>query len=658
MPTTSELSIGIDTKDILAVQNENIKIDSNLLENQELQNQKKKLYNQSPRRKNSNNNNRSVMNNNNVAPNSRRNQGFQKRHNINNNNNNNETNKQSMYKQQSNQQQKLNMNANGLPPTQQQESSKKSQKSYHRSAYKTHNGNYHYELHTDSTSAPPSLADNDYLSRQQMNSPGDSQDVPRKYSKNFLHTIAYKMNSPLKEAEELSLRMALGDNSQYFNHFVAGQFVGNQLMLPQQQQQQYYQSYHRYNTQQHLQMQRVQRSHQPSSNYNKMQYDQDQQLPCNCPQTSIPHARNVQYCYQNSPNYSNQQNKRDYRYGDKNKNNRQYSNGHHNINNNQQRAGFLEKSQSFNEEDNRRSSRSYQQPLNNNQLEIQTYRSLSPTPPSSSKSSSPGVQEKCLETTDDTASTASGSSSVQGFFNESNLKSPSTISLSAPILVQPDYHAANNVSYWIDNSNKLHNGHSVSAEEIHNMQRDTQTFKRPVSLHGGKRIQILKHNTAPYSESFDIFDVHMKHCMSSEIVAAPKNLVNQSSFDLLSMEMWKKFTENQQASATYQKKIEIWRDLYNSLKVSEKCHKLVLIIFSLCIIILQNLPLFHQLAYPKWGLFMVGSTITGFGANSSDVDMCFVIKGPPPRHDPRSEAIMTLHDLKNHLAMNRGNLWI
>lgn len=72
--------------------------------------------------------------------------------------------------------------------------------------------------------------------------------------------------------------------------------------------------------------------------------------------------------------------------------------------------------------------------------------------------------------------------------------------------------------------------------------------------------------------------------------------------------------------------------------------------------IFQNLPLFHQLIHPKWGLFMVGSTISGFGSDSSDVDMCFVIKAQATRHDPRSEAIMTLNDLKTHLTVNRGKI--
>lgn len=67
---------------------------------------------------------------------------------------------------------------------------------------------------------------------------------------------------------------------------------------------------------------------------------------------------------------------------------------------------------------------------------------------------------------------------------------------------------------------------------------------------------------------------------------------------------------------------------------------------------MQNFPLFHQKAYPKWGLYLVGSTISGFGLDTSDVDMCLVSKGSyhlDSRVDARSEAIMTLNDLKTYL---------
>lgn len=61
--------------------------------------------------------------------------------------------------------------------------------------------------------------------------------------------------------------------------------------------------------------------------------------------------------------------------------------------------------------------------------------------------------------------------------------------------------------------------------------------------------------------------------------------------------------------------------------------------------------MFHQKAVPKWGLYLVGSTISGFGADLSDVDMVLVCKEAHEdlRIDARMEAMVMLNDLKNFL---------
>lgn len=608
MPTSS-VAVGVDTKELLANQNGNsIKADSttNLLENHQDMQKKKQQQQQnfsngqsSPRRKNSGGTGRTMngnSNGNSVSSNRRDHRGFQNKRNHNHNDTANKQQQQHMYnkQQQSTIQQPKSINGmslNGVHQQQQQQSQHDAKKSSHKSSFHHRttmfrNGNYQYELQSDSTSAPPSL-DNDYLSRQHQqqqqsmsvngNSPADlhsnSSAATRKYTKNFLNDIGMKLTtttsavSPRPTRDEMSLRMALGDNSFSYAQLGAAGYFGNQLVMQQQQQQQQYYSYQRYQTQHQLQQLRMQRN----GGY-KLQYDD--QAQCNCPtQTQVPHERNVQYCYQSSPSYTNQnKQQRDYRYSDKNKS-RQYNNQHgfhHNNNNhhhhNRGGNGFIEKSQSFNEDDARRNSRTF--PTLN--LENTTYRSLSPTPPSSSKSSSPGVQEKSMleATTDDSESIASNTSSVHNFTIDQTLKSPAeNISSSVPLLVS-DFAAANNVSYWVSRG-KLHNGHSVSAEEIHVMPRETFTFKRPGSVHGQKRVQILKHNpTTPYPEYLDIFDVHTDHCKNSEVLSVPPNLLCKSQFDTLSQAMWSKFAKFQQKTATYQKKIDIWRELHDSLRVS------------------------------------------------------------------------------------------
>lgn len=56
--------------------------------------------------------------------------------------------------------------------------------------------------------------------------------------------------------------------------------------------------------------------------------------------------------------------------------------------------------------------------------------------------------------------------------------------------------------------------------------------------------------------------------------------------------------------------------------------------------------------YPRYGLYMVGSTISGFGSDTSDVDMCLVSRFIT-EYDPRLEAMMHLKHLQEHLASSK-----
>jgi hypothetical protein len=220
MPTPSEISV--ETKGSSEIiQNDKSSIESHL-EAQDMQ-QKKKQLNQSPRRKN--NTNRPF----NMQSNRRHSGGFHKK-----NNDNNVNNKQPVYKQlnqqqQQQQQHKTQQNLNPMSNNQHQDSNKKSQKTGYRTIFKNHNGNMHFDLIADNNTVTTNL-DNDYLNRQQ--SPGDSNDVPRKYSKSFLNEVGYKLTSSKQMDEQTALRMALGDNSRYFGHFFSGQLLhGNQMIL-------------------------------------------------------------------------------------------------------------------------------------------------------------------------------------------------------------------------------------------------------------------------------------------------------------------------------------------------------------------------------------------------------------------------------------------
>lgn len=48
-----------------------------------------------------------------------------------------------------------------------------------------------------------------------------------------------------------------------------------------------------------------------------------------------------------------------------------------------------------------------------------------------------------------------------------------------------------------------------------------------------------------------------------------------------------------------------------------------------------------------YALYIVGSTMTGFGLDSSDIDMCLLLK--PCTEDHRLDAVHQLHHIKNYL---------
>lgn len=51
--------------------------------------------------------------------------------------------------------------------------------------------------------------------------------------------------------------------------------------------------------------------------------------------------------------------------------------------------------------------------------------------------------------------------------------------------------------------------------------------------------------------------------------------------------------------------------------------------------------------FPRYGLYLVGSTMSGFGSNSSDVDMCLLVR--PSYVDQRSEALNYLEQIQHSL---------
>lgn len=55
-----------------------------------------------------------------------------------------------------------------------------------------------------------------------------------------------------------------------------------------------------------------------------------------------------------------------------------------------------------------------------------------------------------------------------------------------------------------------------------------------------------------------------------------------------------------------------------------------------------------QTIFPRYSLYLVGSTVSGFALDSSDVDMCLV-SNLNTNLDHRSEAVVHLNKLRAHL---------
>lgn len=432
----------------------------------------------------------------------------------------------------------------------------------------------------------------------------DIDSATRKYSMDFLHKVGYKMSnfagvalpqhSPknqkqVDDANLMALKIALGDNSGYYNHFYSGAMYGNQLLLQQQHQQQFqHQSFSRYQQpqQQQQMQQRLQRMYQRGQQENfqrvyhqPVYHEEPAQLACHCPQ---PGQQQFQRNYQFSQSYQNRNKgeRRDYRDNNNSKKTRHgnnsynYQNGggserNHKSNN---KNAQLSKSNSFNEED---SSKRRSPAFNGMNSEEHAYRSLSPTPPGSSKSSSPGAQDKCIdkdamtssgvnfELADDSASTASASSS-SGPSGTVSYVGEMKVSLSAPILLAEE--PSTNVNNWIDINfgGSLHNGLSYSAENIRDVP--ITIIKRPPS--------VISHSDQFTCASRLAYDPqnpcehYLSRAEETQVRGKP-NLRCSSKFDRLSEEMWDRFQNHQQSCGTYRKKMLMWQDLRNAVKVSD-----------------------------------------------------------------------------------------
>ncbi|XP_035777761.1 poly(A) RNA polymerase gld-2 homolog B-like isoform X2 [Anopheles albimanus] len=165
---------------------------------------------------------------------------------------------------------------------------------------------------------------------------------------------------------------------------------------------------------------------------------------------------------------------------------------------------------------------------------------------------------------------------------------------------------------------------SSAVTKTHHQHHQQQQQQQQQASGGRKNNQVsisyTHRSSLPSDFQFTPADRYILRANEVEMKEPPVQLGDGGKWDSLSRDMWKKFTAAQQTEEMYIAKMELWRYLY------------------ICI----------RKGFPKYGLYLVGSTISGFGANSSDVDMCLVARSGPSYCDPRTEALYNLSLVKDY----------
>ncbi|CAH2261516.1 jg20145 [Pararge aegeria aegeria] len=108
--------------------------------------------------------------------------------------------------------------------------------------------------------------------------------------------------------------------------------------------------------------------------------------------------------------------------------------------------------------------------------------------------------------------------------------------------------------------------------------------------------------------------------LSSNASGSNKSSDKGSQYDTLSQEIWDKFMKSQQTEETFRKKMNLWRYLYITIKS----------------------------IFPRYGLYVVGSTMSGFGLDSSDMDLCLYVRALADL-EPRAHALVHLNHILGYI---------
>ncbi|VEN51552.1 unnamed protein product [Callosobruchus maculatus] len=189
------------------------------------------------------------------------------------------------------------------------------------------------------------------------------------------------------------------------------------------------------------------------------------------------------------------------------------------------------------------------------------------------------------------------------------------------MVVSPQHHHQ-------QNNNNQHQQHQQHAQA----QQQRQTNNRANNHHHSNHHPHHHHHPATnnghtYRDKSDVMlrrahglvERFRSRAELMRIDPCPPRLLDGSPWDQLSQAVWDIFASKAQNEKTYETKIALWKNIF----------------------------LYIRKYLNNYGLFMVGSTMSGFGLENSDIDMCLLTK--PLIHDPRIDSLQHLNSIKTLL---------
>ncbi|XP_028128848.1 poly(A) RNA polymerase gld-2 homolog A-like isoform X2 [Diabrotica virgifera virgifera] len=191
----------------------------------------------------------------------------------------------------------------------------------------------------------------------------------------------------------------------------------------------------------------------------------------------------------------------------------------------------------------------------------------------------------------------------------------------------PNVYHSSNIHYHVQHNHSTHNsnGHysknryytnSNNNNHNHNHHNSNSNGRQKYNGHSKNNMDTMIKRAHGLVERFKSRAEMLK------IEPNPLGLSSGGPWDQLNQEIWDLFINRAQKEKTYDMKINLWKNLFLYIR---KC-------------------------LSSYGLFMVGSTMSGFGLESSDIDMCLLTK--PCTNDPRLDSLHHLDAIRELLVKN------